>query len=534
MMNKRSLWAFIFIVLFSALQAVAASTKMRPITLEWDPVADAAKYEIEITGADDHLVAHQTLKESFWKGQLPLGRYRFRVRSLDERSAVSPWSEPTPVVISLPRPKPLSPTPNQKLLSNQTQTESVHLTWRAVELAEKYAVEVRDSSQKSIVKEVTTHTNDTVSLPVGQRYTWNVQAQAKDESSPQPADNWSSFEIRGGPLSLPSLFPVKEPSAAQVSWSPVENAQSYRWRLLKRDSQGSWQLLEEHDQWKLTQVQFSQAMTTGEYRIEVLSQSPFFADSSPSSLDFKHSQQGETSQANATTYAVPEGQTQIERRNLLTLSLGDVGTHIEILHAASFTGAQVTGYSLSLDWIHAIAESKADFEFFLQADQYASNGVSLTPLAFFGDYERPWFSSDSFKWGAGFFGLQLADINAGSSSALSTLQLINTFGPQLTTSLQGHWSAKWDWRLKAQLLVDLFGLPTPNAQAEQFTYGYRLSNQEVWRLSEKIPLVFGVAFESNSIVYPNSNPTGLGLPLNSTSSSSAQNLEWTLGTQISF
>ena len=75
----------LIIILFTTLKAQADT-----VSLEWERISDATSYEISLRGEKVEII---NIKQASWRGELPPGKYYFKIRSLDQRGVAGEWSE---------------------------------------------------------------------------------------------------------------------------------------------------------------------------------------------------------------------------------------------------------------------------------------------------------------------------------------------------------------------------------------------------------------------------------------------------------
>lgn len=115
------------ILLFAALSTPALGKRA---TIKWDPLANAAKYSVEISNAGK-VFATETTQETSIKKTLPPGSYSFRVRAIDKQGIEGQWTESRDILIPLEKPvaKPVpKEPPPRKIASTQTPPATVKET----------------------------------------------------------------------------------------------------------------------------------------------------------------------------------------------------------------------------------------------------------------------------------------------------------------------------------------------------------------------------------------------------------------------
>ncbi len=189
----------ILLLLSFALFANAEEPTLRSVTLEWESVLGASGYELEITNVDKKSDSKKTTKitkEPKWKDKIPMGKYTYRIRSVDDRGAYGDWSIASNLDVRLPWPKPIEPSEGFSLDPKHRDKEKVKFTWTAVPLADRYYFELRDENQKIVKQGATKKTAFEVALPVGKSYSWTIASLDKGESKLQLETLNQSFQIK--------------------------------------------------------------------------------------------------------------------------------------------------------------------------------------------------------------------------------------------------------------------------------------------------------------------------------------------------
>ena len=132
-----------FLLLLFSLPALAQESRW--IDIEWEEVAGAANYEVELfEGSDGKLTPRGKYKveNSTWSNAVPPGKYSLRIRSLDKRGVPGEWSDYIPVKVRMHNPKLFQPGPG-----SQVSTAQVDFEWSEGEGAAIVHVALADQHQ---------------------------------------------------------------------------------------------------------------------------------------------------------------------------------------------------------------------------------------------------------------------------------------------------------------------------------------------------------------------------------------------------
>lgn len=261
--------------------------KRRYLELELEEVPDVKGYEVRLSRLKDGKPkppAIFKLKTNIWAAQLVPGKYQMAVRSIDRRGVPGDWSQTQEILVKVPAPVIVAPQTGQKVLASDESKERVKFQWNKVDGAEKYKIKVIDGQKQQIFEEVVSNTEAEFKLPVAQNYNWTV-TPVFEQDLEGDITAVQTFDLIGPKLESPSNTHMDEYNTQIVNWRRVEMAQAYNYTLEQKTKDG-WKTV---DQKKVAKngIKYSQALPTGEYRINVRSTANYRLPSDPMMQEFK-------------------------------------------------------------------------------------------------------------------------------------------------------------------------------------------------------------------------------------------------------
>lgn len=205
------------------------SQDSRWIDLEWDSVAGAREYEIELFQQDEEGKPLPRGKyktdEPRWSHAVPPGKYFMRLRSIDKRGVPGEWSPNIPLKVRMQNPLLLRPVSGDKI-----SEPLVNFEWGPIVGAANYQLVVRNKAKKVFHNSVTPELKNSVYLEGLDDVEWAAFALEKDED-PKPVEElpdtaFKSFVRVGGLLEAPKVS-LKMNDKVSFSWSNVRFAQYY-------------------------------------------------------------------------------------------------------------------------------------------------------------------------------------------------------------------------------------------------------------------------------------------------------------------
>ncbi len=204
------------------------SQDSRWIDIEWEEVANASNYEVELFQEEN---GKQLPRGKFkvdqpgWSSAVPPGKYSLRIRSLDKRGVPGEWSENIPVKVRMHNPKLFQPGQESKLSSPQVEFE-----WSDIAGASFYQLVVKNEKDQLVHNSVVKDVRANVYLEDLGNYTWT--AYALESGEPQrtqedfTASTFRGFTRVGGELDPPEVK-VTVKDKVVIEWNKVRRAKAY-------------------------------------------------------------------------------------------------------------------------------------------------------------------------------------------------------------------------------------------------------------------------------------------------------------------
>ncbi len=217
-----------FFLLLILLSFSAWSQDSRWIDIEWEEVANASNYEVELFQEEN---GKQLPRGKFkvdqpgWSSAVPPGKYSLRIRSLDKRGVPGEWSEYIPVKVRMHNPKLFQPGPASKLSSPQVEFE-----WSDVVGAAMYQLVVKNEKDQLAHNSIVRDVRASVYLEELGNYTWTAYALEEGEAQRTQEDFTAStfrgFIRVGGELDPPEVK-VTVKDKVIIEWNKVRRAKTY-------------------------------------------------------------------------------------------------------------------------------------------------------------------------------------------------------------------------------------------------------------------------------------------------------------------
>ncbi len=229
---------FLLAVLFVLIGASSAFAKNAK--LEWTEIVGAEGYEIEFVPEKGVKQTHRA-KSASWKGDLPEGLYRYRIRGADRFKRPGTWSDALTLLL-MPAPVDLDSPSSGTQLAYFGGSPQIILKWKPRDGVHVYRVRVWQGAQLVRDQKVASTSLALDGMKDG-AFRWQVtgwfEARPKRWET-EEGDVWK-FEQTRKKLEAPSLeFPrglVATPKSGKLKlvWSPVEGASEYEVRLWRTD-----------------------------------------------------------------------------------------------------------------------------------------------------------------------------------------------------------------------------------------------------------------------------------------------------------
>jgi hypothetical protein len=193
----------------------------REITFSWEPFENVYAYEIRISqdqSFTESLLRKGTKKPSF-TADLPIGKYFYKVRALDQHKRPGQWSDAVPFVIT-PYPPELKSPKSGILYSYFEIPPTIDLEWKPVDGDLEYEVLIAKTTGLKVLESRTKQTKFSTSDIVEGEYTWKVRTIYKEIYESAYTEP-KFFNIEKKEFAAPILI---EPASKRVlaAYRPVE------------------------------------------------------------------------------------------------------------------------------------------------------------------------------------------------------------------------------------------------------------------------------------------------------------------------
>lgn len=183
---------WIGLLLLIAPLSALCDTEKRGVILNWLPVEEAAKYEVELSDTPQFqsIKEKRTLKTTRLQVELYPGTYHYRVRGIHHLGEAGPWSDSRPLAVNPFPPKLLLPANLAEIYSSPSK-RAVQLSWKAGLTGSAYRLEVYQGNDRIFYKDLNQPAFDWQQVEEGE-YRWRVGY--RDSVLPQWSD-WFSFKV---------------------------------------------------------------------------------------------------------------------------------------------------------------------------------------------------------------------------------------------------------------------------------------------------------------------------------------------------
>lgn len=212
----------------------ASGASESSIDISWSSVTDAGEYLVQyrVTGADDWSSAPVVTDTSATVTGLEAEtEYELRVTA---RAEGFDDSEPSSVVTATTEDETPPQLDTPEVTTGDVGSDSVALSWSAIDNAENYLVEYRvaDSSDWSEIDAVTSPEATVTGLEPSTEYELRVTARAEGYTDSDPSSVVTATTTSDDELAAPGGLdsPAQTTTAIDVEWSSVEGAEEYELR----------------------------------------------------------------------------------------------------------------------------------------------------------------------------------------------------------------------------------------------------------------------------------------------------------------
>ncbi len=278
----------LFIIIISS----PALAQMRWIDLQWEKMDKARSYEVELYQIkdDEALKIYEKVQVSDpnWSKQVDPGKYKFRLRGIDNREVPGEWSELELIDVRLPRPIYVHPLPNDVLKGLEDEEEKIIFEWKAVEGASFYVFEVWNKN--GFRHQATLHTNSlSYPIPVAQKYFWRVlpMLSENDQIPPTGEEGGVSFFLQGGELKAPQVSIEESPGKMKLHWPKAFKEEKYEIEMFWLSKNSKWTRVSHNYNYVKNALIFNLKQLSGEYRFTIRTQKEGHKESPYTFIEFE-------------------------------------------------------------------------------------------------------------------------------------------------------------------------------------------------------------------------------------------------------
>jgi|GEM_PF-737877 len=496
-----------------------AEVFQRKVEFEWEAVSGATAYDIEIQKAQgskpEGKVHSFKTSEATWRGKLAPGDYLIRLRSRDQRGVPGEWSLPNDFKVSLGTLRILAPEDQKEISTTETEKETVTFRWKPVGGANKYILLIKDSLGKDIIKEELTKTEFKMTLPVAQKYHWQVKAMNETGHESEGVSG-AEFMITGGSLASPAIEKPENEFVRELKWSKDPNLESIDAKLSRRDpTTKKWNEIAKFENYKENSIPFEEKWEGGQYQFQISGKSPMRRDTQQNKLFFKV-RNGNRSPAAEFEALVRKS---IERAkgwyviaSYLITQMNYQGKNFETGGASNFRALGGTG-RLGAGFMKE--ESRWGFLGIIDMSGFFYNGTNHT----FSSAEAN--STYKVKMGRGELrtqlGVYMKDIPDITGDPVTGQVLreskVSSLGPHLGAEYWYSMSPKLGFQINSHVYYGIQKIYTPNGQAMSPAVSYQVGFLGSYRIGPQFTGLMGYAKRVDRVAYQaETGPSSLADP----------------------
>ncbi len=484
------------LLIFLSLPAFAQT---RWIDIEWEEVAGAANYEVELfEGADGSLTPRGKYKvdTSSWSNAVPPGKYSLRIRSLDKRGVPGEWSDYIPVKVRMHNPKLFQPGPE-----SQVSTAQVDFEWSEVEGAAIYQLVVKNEKDSVVYNSTVKDIRATLFLEDLGQYSWTAYALEEGEAQRTKDDfvasTFKSFTRVGGELQAPEVK-VTVNDKITLEWPRIRTAKQYEIDYLppvNSDKSRRFKILTH------TFAFSSKRLREGVTTISIRATAPGYPDSpktivqlvkSGDKVELQDIIQGTKEETNKVSPASLLWKDEIYASMILSkykYSSTDVENDTEL------DQKELTGLGLSLEWMHKpklnSLQRKTEFSYL----QLSSGREAASKIRFaFSLNKEKILGKGKLTFGGGVTYLQLPAFMGNRFENDIFVEQSSSLGPHIQLGYTTPVSAYWAWQTNAVYSQQLFYLSSERDGGNSFPW-MSLNTRVLYFITKKEAIFTGVEYQ---------------------------------------
>lgn len=275
---------FLITLMISHALSAEANKIKRSVRIEWQKIEQAQNYEVEITDALEKKMTQKIVQENQLQFELSPGEYKFRLRGIDRRGVLGPWSPFEPLSVRVGAVKLLQPPNNWEHVNDNDYSMKINFKWSAASGADKYFFQLRTLNNNLVIEQQLKETEFSFDLPVGESYLWSVASLSGTQKSEK---NERSFTILAKNYAKPKIFQPKNKFVRQLEWQLDPSADSVDFVILYLEPDKQiWITRHQEFDFSAKTFLFPLSWQGGNYRIELLAKKNQKPISEKSILEF--------------------------------------------------------------------------------------------------------------------------------------------------------------------------------------------------------------------------------------------------------
>lgn len=269
------------------------------LSLEWDAIDGAQKYEIEVFKVQKN--GNKKLKSFFnkkpkWKARLKPGKYKLRLRTFDNRNVPGEWGDYIDLAVKLPNVHKISPKNESQIKPIKNSiVRSVEFKWKPIKGIKKFKLKISSNNHFSKTLDITNINSKKIELPIGFKYNWDViSIGEKNSTAENEKSNNFTFTLLGSTLPKPQ-FKIDKilKNGSAFFWENHSSTQKTSlkvWYLdldiLKKENPFHEKLVLNIENFEENSFLFQKNLQDGFYRIQIQSHANLWNSSPTESLFF--------------------------------------------------------------------------------------------------------------------------------------------------------------------------------------------------------------------------------------------------------
>jgi len=164
------------LILIFGMVIIETKTFAREVTFEWDALPSATGYEIQVAQKADfkEVQFQKTTKDPQLDADLPLGRYFYRVRAIDQKNRPGHWSDPMDVAVTPYSPELKTPK-NESNYSYFELPPKLDFEWKPVDGNVEYEIFIYKTTGKKALETKTKETHFSTETIGEGEYMWKLR-----------------------------------------------------------------------------------------------------------------------------------------------------------------------------------------------------------------------------------------------------------------------------------------------------------------------------------------------------------------------